>query len=190
MADISILQQGSKVKYIVTSQNHTFDMENCDFYVELLYGRMGKKLTIPKSQFLYGTGGEFVMIFDTTDMVGKVTARMVWQQHDTDSDPDNERQHVDEQVIGFVVSTPCPQLLICPKCSSEGHDVRYELTDEPDIAAMYVRLVATEIVIPEHGDPYTIYRPLITRNDEYLYALRETAEQIQGALSNLQNNNQ
>lgn len=188
MAEISIYQQGEKVKFIVTSQNPNFNMEEDDFYVELLYGMMGKKLVLQKSDFLYGTGGEFVMIFDTTDMVGKVTARMVWQQHDTDSDPDNERQHVDEQVIGFVVSTPCPQLLICPKCSSEGHDVRYELTEEPDIAAMYMRLVATETVIPEHGEPYTIYRPLITRNDEYIYALREAAENLQTALNNLQNN--
>ena len=186
MADINIIQQGSKVKYIVTSQNHTFDMETCDFYVEILYGMMGKKVIIPKSKFLYGTGGEFVMQVDTTEMVGKIVARMVWQQHDTDSDPDNERQHVDEQIIGFVVSTPNPQLLVCPKVDADGHDVRYELTDEPDIAAMYLRLVATETVIPEHGEPYTIYRPIITRNDEYIYVLREAADNLQ----NLINNNQ
>ena len=118
------------------------------------------------------------MRFDTTGMVGRITARMVWQQHDTDSSPVDERQHVDEQVIGFVVSSPCPQLLICPKCSSEGHDVNYELTDEPDIAAMYLRLVATETVIPDHGEPYTIYRPIITRNDEYIYVLREHVENL------------
>lgn len=188
MAEISIIQQGTKVKYIVTSVNQTLDMEACDYYVEILYGMMGKKVVIPKSEFLYGTGGEFVMQFDTTGMVGKVTARMVWQQHDTDSDPNNERQHVDEQIIGFVVSTPNPQLLVCPKVDGDGHDVRYELTDEPDIAAMYLRLVATETVIPEHGEPYTIYRPLITRNDEYIYVLREKADDFQAALNNIQNN--
>ena len=52
---------------------------------------------------------------------------------------------------------------------------------------MYVRLVATEYIVPEHGEPYTIYRPLITRNDEYIYALREAAENLQSALNNLQN---
>lgn len=190
MAELSIIQAGEKAKYIVTSQNLNFNMEECDFYVELLYGRMGKKLTLQKSDFLYGTGSEWVMMFDTTGMVGKVTARMVWQAHDTDSNPNNQRQEVDEQIIAFVVTTPNPQLICCPKTSSEGHDVRYERTEESDIAALYVRLRATEVVIPDHGDPYTIYRPLITRNDEYLYALRETAEQIQEALSNLQNNNQ
>ena len=190
MAEFSIIQQGEKAKYIVTSQNPNFNMEEDDFYVELLYGMMGKKLVLQKSDFLYGTGSEWVMMFDTTGMVGKVTARMVWQAHDADSNPDNKRQEVDEQIIAFVVTTPNPQLICCPSTSSEGHDVRYERTEKPDIAALYVRLCATEVVIPDHGDPYTIYRPLITRNDEYLYALRETAEMIQEALDNLQNSNQ
>lgn len=190
MADLNIIRQGEKVKYIVTSQNINFDMEACDFYVELHYGMMGKKLVIPKSEFLYGTGGEYIMIFSTEGMIGKVVARLVWQCHDTDSSPNNQRQEVDEQIIAFVATTPCPQLVFCPKCSSEGHDVRYELTEEPDIAAMYLRLVATETVTPEHGEPYTIYRPLITRNDEYIYVLREAAENLQLALNNLQNNNQ
>ena len=183
----NIVQQGEKVKYIVTSQNPNFNMETCDFYVELHYGMMGRKLIIPKSEFLYGTGGEYIMLFDTSDMVGKVVARLVWQCHDTDSSPDNQRQEVDEQIIAFVVTSPRPQLLICPK-DEDNHDVRYERTEESDIADMYVRLVATEHIEPEHGDPYTIYRPLITRNDEYLYALRETADAIQDALNNLQNN--
>ena len=179
MADLAIVQQGEKLKFIVTSQNMNLNLEEDDFYVELRYGMMGKKLVIPKSEFLYGTGGEFIMLFTTDGMVGKVTARFVWQCHDTDSSPNNQRQEVDEQIIAFVVTSPCPQLVICPKCSSEGHDVRYERTDEPDIAAMYLRLCATEVVTPESGgEPYTIYRPLITRNDEYIYVLRDHIESM------------
>lgn len=185
----NIIQQGELLKYIVTSQDYNFDMEVDDFTVEIIYGYRQDKIVIPKSDFLYGTQGEFVMQFPTNDMIGKVIARMIWQQHDTDCDH-GVRPNVDEQVIAFVVATPYPTLLNCPKSSNAGHFVRYERTETPDIAEMYLRLVATEIVTPEHGEPYTIYRPLITRNDEYLYALRETAEQIQDALSNLQNNNQ
>ena len=48
----------------------------------------------------------------------------------------------------------------------------------------YLRLVATETVTPEHGDPYTIYRPLVTRNDEYIYVLRESAEALAEAIAN------
>jgi hypothetical protein len=133
-------------------------------------------------------GSEYIMQFSTKDMVGKVVARTVFYVHDADINPDGEREEVDEQVICFVVTTPCPTFLNCPKCSSEGHDVNYEWTDEPDIAAKYLRLVATETVTPEHGEPYIIYRPIITKNDEYIYALRESADALAAALTNANHN--
>ena len=189
MAELNIFQRGDKAKFIITSQNVNLNMETCDFYVELIYGMRADKIVIQKSEMLYGTDGEYVMIFSTEKMIGKIKARFVWYCIDTDVDPDNRRQEVDEQVIGFVVDTPCPQFISCPKCSSVGHDVRYELTDEPDIAAKYLRLCVTETVTPEHGDPYPIYRPLVTRNDEYLYVLRESADALQEALNNANSNN-
>ena len=190
MSENDIIQQGEKVKYIVTSRNHNFNIEEDDFRVELNYGMMGKKLVIQKSDMLYGTDGEYIMQFSTSGMVGKVVARTVYYVHDTDIDPDGEREEVDEQIICFVVSTPCPVLLNCPKCSSEGHDIHFERTEEPDIAAMYLRLCVTEIVTPESGgEPYPIYRPLITRNDEYIYVLRESADALQEAIDNIANSN-
>ena len=190
MSENDIIQQGEKVKYIVTSRNHNFNIEEDDFRVELIYGMMGKKLVIQKSDMLYGTDGEYIMQFSTSGMVGKVVARTVYYVHDTDIDPDDEREEVDEQVICFVVGTPCPVLLNCPKCSSEGHDIHFERTEEPDIAAMYLRLCVTEIVTPESGgEPYPIYRPLITRNDEYIYVLRESADALQDAIDNMANSN-
>ena len=190
MSENDIIQQGEKVKYIVTSRNHNFNIEEDDFRVELIYGMMGKKLVIQKSDMLYGTDGEYIMQFSTSGMVGKVVARTVFYVHDTDIDPDGEREEVDEQVICFVVSTPCPVLLNCPKCSSEGHDIHFERTEEPDIAAMYLRLCVTEIVTPESGgEPYPIYRPLITRNDEYIYVLRESADALQESIDNMANSN-
>ena len=190
MSENDIIQQGEKVKYIVTSRNHNFNIEEDDFRVELIYGMMGKKLVIQKSDMLYGTDGEYIMQFSTSGMVGKVVARTVFYVHDTDIDPDGEREEVDEQVICFVVSNPCPVLLNCPKCSSDGHDIHFERTEEPDIAAMYLRLCVTEIVTPESGgEPYPIYRPLITRNDEYIYVLRESADALQEAIDNMANSN-
>ena len=134
MAEMNIFQRGDKAKFIITSQNVNLNMETCDFYVELIYGMRADKLTIQKADMLYGTDGEYVLIFDTSKMIGKIKARFVWYCIDTDVDPDNRRQEVDEQYIGFVVDTPCPQLFTCPKCSSVGHDVRYELM-QPSICA-------------------------------------------------------
>jgi len=174
MTENDIIQQGEKVKYIVTSRNPNFNIEEDDFRVELIYGMMGKKLVIQKSEMAPSPGSEYIMQFSTSGMVGKVTARTVFYVHDADIDPDGEREEVDEQVICFVVTTPCPTFLNCQKCSSDGHDIHFERTEEPDIAAMYLRLCVTEIVTPESGgEPYPIYRPLITRNDEYIYVHRD-----------------
>ena len=189
MDEKNIIQQGETVKYIITSRNPNFNIEEDDFYVELLYGRMSKKITIKKSDMLYGTGGEYLMQFSTKDMIGKVTARTVYYVKDADIDPNGEREEVDEQAIAFVVTTPCPILLNCPKCSNEGHDIHFERTEEPDIAALYMRLCVTEIITPESGgEPYPIYRPLITHNDEYIYVLREQADNLQAALNTITNN--
>ena len=184
MTEKDIIQEGKKVKYIITSRNPNFNIEENDFYVELLYGHMGKKLTIQKSEMLYGTGGEYLMQFSTKGMLGKVTARTVYFVNDADIDPNGEREEVDEQVIAFVVTTPCPMFLNCPKCSYDDHSIRFERTEEPDIMAMYLRLCVTEIITPESGgEPYPIYRPLITRNDEYIYVLREAVDDLENLLN-------
>ena len=189
MTEKDIIKQGETVKYIVTSRNPNFNIEDDDFRVELIYGMMGKKLVIQKSEMMYGTGGEYIMQFSTSGMVGKVMARTVFFVHDS-VDPDGKREEVDEQVICFVVSTPFPVLLNCPRCSSEGHDIRFERTEKPDIASMYLRLFVTETVTPESGgEPYHTYPPLITRNDEYIYVLRESADAIQEAIDNITNSN-
>ena len=186
----NIIQQGETLKYIITSQNPNFDIEENDFYVELIYGMRGQKLVIRKADMLYGSGGEYLMQFSTKGMVGKITARTVYYIHDVDIDPDGEREEVDEQVIAFVVTTPCPTFINCPKCSGETHNIRFERTEEPNIAALYMRLCVTEMITPESGgEPYPIYRPLITRNDEYFYVLRESADALAEALNNANNNN-
>ena len=173
MTENDIIQQGETVKYIVTSSNPNFNIEEDDFRVELIYGMMGKKLVIQKSEMVYGDG-EYIMQFSTKGMVGKVVARTVFFVLDADINPDFERKEVDEQVICFVVTIPCPPVLKCPKFSSEDHDIHFERTEESGIPGKYLRLCVTEIVTPESGgEPYTIYRPLITCNDEYLYVHRD-----------------
>lgn len=188
MAELNILQRGDKKKFIITSRNPHLDMEACDFYVEQIYGMRQNKVVVQKKDMLYGTDGEYVMILDTSKMIGKVTFRFVWWAIDTDINPSQRRKEVDDQVVAFVVNTPNPKLFCCP-ASSDDHDVYYQMTDEPDIAAKYLRLCATETVIPDHGDPYPIYRPLITKNDEYIYVLRTAADEVTRALSQAINQN-
>lgn len=190
MDEKNIIQQGELVKYIITSQDPNFNIEEEDFTVELFYGLMGKKLVIKKSEMQYGTNGEYIMKFSTKDMIGKVTARTTYMVHDIDISPDQERTEVDEQIIAFVVTVPCPNFLCCPACSSEGHGIRFERTEEPDIAAKYLRLCVTEMITPESGgEPYPIYRPLITYDDQYIYVHRDAVDQAEAAINQLLGNN-
>jgi hypothetical protein len=132
-----IIQQGERAKYFVRSDKWNFNFEENSFYLEILYGMMGQKLTIPKSEFQY-LDGHWVFSFPTTGMIGPVKARLVMEIFDPDC-PDDVRQEVDEQYIAFVVTTPCPQFLRCPACG-EVHEIVYERTEQSDIAERYARL--------------------------------------------------
>jgi hypothetical protein len=68
--------------------------------------------------------GQWRFSFDTSNMIGQLTARLTMYMNDPDC-PDDERPEVDEQLIGFVATTPCTRLYQCPKCGGQ-HDVTYE----------------------------------------------------------------
>ena len=150
-----IIQRGEFAKFQVQIVN--FDMEANDFHVELVYGYRRTTVTIEKAQMLEN-GGLYYIIFDTADMVGRITARCTWFVPDTDA-PDGYREKADEQFLCFVVTTPCPQFLTCPACAEE-HQVTYTRTDQSDIADKYQRL----------ADKYD--RPLLTVDDEYIFVLK------------------
>ena len=150
-----IIQQGEVAKFQVQIQD--FDMEANDFRVELIYGMRQKVVTINKSQMLEN-GGQYFIIFDTSKMVARVTARCVWLVPDTDVEG-GLREKTDEQYLCFVVATPCPQFICCPDCSAE-HPVTYTRTDQSDIADKYQRL----------ADKYD--RPLVTADGETLFVLK------------------
>ena len=147
-----IIQQGERAKYIVTSNRADFDFGENDFYLEIIYGMMGSKITIEKTDF-QKLDDYWVFSFPTDNIVGKVMARLVMQIGD--------RQEVDEQYIGVVISSPCPQFFRCPKCESVGHDVTYERTEESDIGEKYAILCDCDGV------------PIMTSDDEYICVLRE-----------------
>jgi hypothetical protein len=146
-----IIQQGERAKYIVTSNRQDFDFGVNDYHLEIIYGMMGAKITIEKTDF-QKFDDYWVFSFPTDNIVGKVLARLVMQIGD--------RQEVDEQYIGVVISTPCPQFFMCPKCESVGHVVTYERTEESDIGNKYAMLCDCNGV------------PIMTTDDEYICVLR------------------
>ncbi len=157
MTEKDIIVQGETVKYVVAIDRQDFSMEAGDFQVELRWGLMGGSKIIKKADMMESTNG-WLFSFSTDGMVGKVTAKCTWFYDDTDV-PGAVRPETDEQVIAFVVSTPCPKFQACPKCMGD-HDVIYTRVEDSEITAKYERLV----------DYYD--RPLITSDDCYLYTLR------------------
>ena len=146
-----IIQQGERAKYIVKSNREDFDFGVNDYHLEIVYGSRGQKITIEKKDFQL-LDDYWVFSFPTEDIIGKVMARMVMKIGD--------RQEVDEQYIGMVVASPCPQFFRCPKCDSVGHDVTYIRTEESDIGEKYAMLCDCNGV------------PIMTSDDEYICVLR------------------
>ena len=133
----NIIMKGERAKFFVRSDKWNFNFEDNDYYLEIIYGMQGEKLTIQKKDFML-LNDHWLFSFPTQNMIGAVKARLVMQIVDVDC-PQDVREEVDEQYIAFVVNTPCPQFLKCKACG-EKHDIVYERTEESDIGSAYARL--------------------------------------------------
>ena len=120
---VNVIPQGEKAVFVVKSNRVNFSFDDNDFRLEIIYGMSGQRIVLPKKDFEM-VDGQWQFSFDTSDMIGQLTARMTMYMADVDC-PDDIRPEVDEQLIGFVATTPCTRLHQCPKCGGE-HDVTYE----------------------------------------------------------------
>jgi hypothetical protein len=153
-----IIQQGERAKYIVKSMRRDFDFEFNNFTLEIRFGLMSKKITIPKSQFQHLTG-RWVFSFSTDHIVGPVVAKLIMEIPDPDC-PGNIRQEIDEQVIAFIITHPNPQFFKCPHIES-AQQIIYTRTEISNIDELYVRLCDNSGI------------PLKTSDNEYMYALKK-----------------
>ena len=120
---VNVIPQGETAVFSVKSNRMNFSFEDNDFVLEIIYGMAGHRVTILKKD-LEKVDGKWRFAFDTSNMIGQLTARLTMYMNDPDC-PDDERPEVDEQLIGFVATTPCTMLHQCPKCGGQ-HDVTYE----------------------------------------------------------------
>lgn len=158
MTNNDIIQQGELAKFIADfSARADFDPDTMDFELELQYGLMGKSINISKSKFRECSDG-WLFSFPTSDIVGKVTAKMTIYVNDTDI-KGGTRPETDEQIICFVAATPYPRVFCIPS-DDATHDVTYTRTETSDIANLYERL----------ADVYD--RNILTCDGEYIYVLK------------------
>ena len=120
---MNVIPQGEQAVFSVKSNRMNFSFDDNDFRLEIIYGMAGQRVTILKKD-LEKVEGKWRFSFDTSNMIGQLTARLTMYMNDPDC-PDDERPEVDEQLIGFVATTPCTRLHQCPKCGGQ-HDVTYE----------------------------------------------------------------
>ena len=120
---VNVIPQGEQAVFSVKSNRMNFSFDDNDFMIEIIYGMAGQRVTILKKD-LEKVEGKWRFSFDTSNMIGQLTARLTMYMNDPDC-PDDERPEVDEQLIGFVATTPCTRLHQCPKCGGQ-HDVTYE----------------------------------------------------------------
>lgn len=153
-----IIQQGEEAKFKIEIKD--FAMDDNEFVLKLVWGYRRTTMEIPKSKMFKGPDEKWYFMFDTNDMVGRVTAKCSWRVPDQDCD-DGYREEVDEQYLCFVASTPCPQFVSCPICESDQR-VTYTRTEQSSIADLYAYLLTSE------GDK------IISCDNEVLLVLKET----------------
>ena len=120
---VNVIPQGEQAVFVVKSNRVNFSFDDNDFRLEIIYGMSGQRIVLLKKDFEM-VEGQWQFSFDTSNMIGQLTARLTMYMNDPDC-PDDERPEVDEQLIGFVATTPCTRLHQCPKCGGQ-HDVTYE----------------------------------------------------------------
>ena len=173
MAEIKIIRRGTEAKVLIDIKQVT--MEDIDFKVELIYGYRRNIITIAKSDMQQDTKGGWFFMFDTTDIIGVVTARCTWMLNDTDCE-DGERTKTDDQPLCFVADATCTKLFSCP-CAKDESAVKYTFTDESDLASEFLRLCDCD------------GHPLATDDDYYLYVHADVVDALQEAIDNAINNN-
>ena len=155
-----IVQQGEEKKVQITITRTGFVMNDDDFKVKLSWGLMGQSMTITKDQMFSNDSDEWFFVFDSSPMIGPITAECTYYVHDSDY-PDGLRTEVNRQFLCFVVTSPLPKFICCPALPESTGTVSYEFTDESDIAQLYAYLLDSQ------------GRNLVTAENEYFMVLKK-----------------
>lgn len=160
MNEKKIVQQGGEQKCHITITRTGFSMNDDNFEVKLSWGLAGQSLTITKDKMFSNDSDEWFFIFDTSPMIGPVTAECTYYVPDGDY-PDGLRTVVDRQYLCFVVSNPLPKFICCPAITPATGTVSYEFTDDSDVAELYSYLLDSQ------------GRNLVTAENERLMVLKK-----------------
>jgi hypothetical protein len=134
MDESKIIPQGELAKFRMNIKDKNFDAEFDDFAILLNYGMMGESVEVKKSDCIIDADGNYFS-FDTSKMIGKVTAVCAYDIGD--SDTEGVRRRVDIQILCFVSPVPCPRFLACSACDDEEHLVEYTRITDSNVTDSY-----------------------------------------------------
>ena len=112
-----IIQQGTVAKWEIDITRPDFRMDEDGFAVTLSWGFTGHNLTIGKDDMVI-EDGKTTFTLDTTGIIGQINATCAYYIHHDEID---SRVVIDRQVIGFVVTGPCPKFQDCVCEAPDGY---------------------------------------------------------------------
>lgn len=143
MANIDIIQQGDVAKYQLEIERDDFSMIENDFSVKLSWGLLGQSVEIPKDKMYHDEEWNVFFLFDTSEMLGQITAECEYLVTDSDTES-GYRREVDKRLLCFVNSSVCPRFpKKCCKCQDVNpRYVSYTRMTDSDLRTLYLILRA------------------------------------------------
>jgi len=149
-----IVYKGDTAKWQITIHHADFDQQRDDYRVELRWGMFGKSMTIHKEDMFTDEEGHVFMMFDSSEIVGRVTAYCIYDVPDTDLGS-GIRQEIDIQVLCVVTDSPCPHFACdCNPVHGDGQEhVTYNRVFRGDANTLFLNLrtVGQEPIMDSEG---------------------------------------
>ncbi len=150
MSEKDIIQKGDVAKYQLIIDRDGFDPQQCEFKVTLSWGIVNRGvMTIEREQMFHDEEWNLFFLFNSTTMLGMVTAECEYYVIDTDVEG-GMRKNVDRQLLCLVADNGCAKLPRCT-CKHEGN-VEYKRTMRSDANSLYaiVRVNGEQVRTADH----------------------------------------
>ena len=155
MTTKNIIQKGDIAKYQIKISRDDFDVERDDFSVTLRWGIASPdSMKIEKTDMYHDEEWNVYFMFETSGMLGKVTAECEYKVPDSDAQG-GYRVSVDRQFLCLVADNATAKL---PKCPVLGEQyVTYTRTFRSDANSLYAIVrVQPEVVTSSNGEPLRV----------------------------------
>ena len=137
-----IVNKGETAKYKITIRHDEFEQLRDDYKVILRWGMLCNSLVIKKSEMYVDEDGDTYFLFDTSNMIGLVSAWCKYKVPDQDLEV-GYREEVDIQNLCFVIDSATPRFCGDFKTGGDG-SVTYQRVYRSDVHTLFLNLRTNE----------------------------------------------